>query len=147
MTETGDIDELDQLVDQLQSRIDEEEAKVFSKRTLEEARHPSNVGPMEDPDATVHRRGTCGDTMDFYIKVENGKLVAVTFLTDGCGATVACGSMLTKMTKGMTLDQAMSLRDQDLIDELDGLPEENLHCARLAVDTLKGAVHAAQRAE
>jgi nitrogen fixation NifU-like protein len=144
MTDRGRTETLDQLAEQLQSRIDDEEAKVFSTRALEEARHPSNMGPMEDPIATAHRTGTCGDTMDFYIRVEGDRLVDVTFVTDGCGATVACGSMLTKMVSGMMLDEVMLLRDQDLIEELDGLPEENLHCARLAVATLHGAVNAAR---
>lgn len=145
MTEMGRTDELDQLVDQLQSRIDEEEARVFSRTTLEEARHPSNMGPMEDPTITAHRVGTCGDSMEFFVKVEDDVLVEVTFLTDGCGATVACGSMLSKMVKGRRVDEVMSLRETDLIERLDGLPEENLHCARLAVGTLQGAVNAVKQ--
>jgi len=135
---------LDDLVEQLQSRIDEEEARIFTRRTLDEARHPSNMGPLEEPTATVRKTGTCGDTMEFFIRVEGDRLTEVTFLTDGCGATVACGSMLTKMAKGMTLEEVMALRDSELLDVLGGLPDENLHCARLAVDTLHGAVHAAE---
>jgi nitrogen fixation NifU-like protein len=145
MTDMGRTDELDNLVDQLQSRIDEEEAKVFSRKALEEARHPSNMGPMEGPTTTAHRVGTCGDSMEFFVKIEDGMLVEVTFLTDGCGATVACGSMLTKMAKGCTVDEVMSLREADLIESLEGLPEENLHCARLAVGTLQGAVNAVKQ--
>ena len=144
MNDSERIDKLDELVEQLQSTIDEEEAKVFSEKTLQEARQPSNLGPLEDANAKARRTGTCGDTMEFFVKVEGDRLLEVTFITDGCGATVACGSMLTKMAKGRTVDEVMALRDADLIDNLDGLPEENLHCARLAMDTLHGAVHSAQ---
>lgn len=137
-----DQETLDRLADDLQSTIDQIEAELFSGTTLEEARHPSNLGPMKDADAIVHRTGSCGDSMEVFIKVDGDRLVEMTFVTDGCGATMACGSMLTKMAKGRTLDEIMAFRDQDLIDRLDGLPEENLHCARLAVGTLHGAVHA-----
>ena len=142
MPDAGDADEFDQLVNQLQSRIDEEEAKAYSRKTLEEARNPSNLGPMEGADVNAHRVGTCGDSMEIFIRVEDDTLVGVTFVTDGCGATLACGSMLTKMAKGRTVDEAMSIRVSDLIAALDGLPEENLHCAHLAVGTLHGAVNA-----
>ena len=141
MTESERTDMLDQLADQLQSRIDENEAEVFSRKTLEEARHPSNIGPMENPDGMVRRTGSCGDTMEMFVRFEDDRLVDITFTTDGCGATLACGSMLTKMAKGLTVEEVMSITDQDLIHNLDGLPEENLHCARLAVATLHGAVN------
>ena len=137
-----DQERLSQLVDELQSTIDREEAVVFSRTTLEEARHPSNLGPMKDANATSHKVGSCGDSMEFFVRVEGDKIENVTFMTDGCGATLACGSMLTKMAKGHSVEEVMAIRDQDLIDRLDGLPDENLHCARLAVGTLHGAVKA-----
>lgn len=134
--------ELDRLADDLQSRIDDEEAKVFSSTAIGEARAPSNMGPLEAPDGHVRRTGSCGDTMDVFVKVVGDKVTEVSFLTDGCGATVACGSMLTKIAADMTLDQVMELNDQDLLVALDGLPEENHHCVRLAVAALHGAVKA-----
>jgi nitrogen fixation NifU-like protein len=141
MTDPEGSDKLDQLVEQLQSRIDKVEAEVYSETTLEEARHPSNMGPMEDADGKVRRTGTCGDTMEMFVKVEGDRLVEITFVTDGCGATMACGSMLTKMAKGLTVDEVMALTEKDLLERLDGLPEENLHCADLAIGTLYGAVN------
>jgi len=141
MTDPDPNEVLDQLVEQLQSRIDEGEAEDFSERTLAEARHPSNFGPMKDADGTARRTGTCGDTMEMFIKVEGGRVVAITFVTDGCGATLACGSMLTKMAKDLTVDDAMAITENDLLERLDGLPEENLHCAHLAVGTLHGTVN------
>ena len=141
MTESERTDMLDQLAEQLQSKIDENEAEAYSGRTLEEARHPSNFGPMENADGTARRTGTCGDTMEMFVKVEGDRLVGITFVTDGCGATLACGSMLTKMAKGLTVDEAMALTENDLLERLDGLPEENLHCAHLAIGTLHGTLN------
>jgi nitrogen fixation NifU-like protein len=134
--------ELDRLVDDLQSRIDEEEEKVFSKKAIAEARAPSNMGPLEAPDGHARRTGSCGDTMDMFVRVVGDKVTEISFLTDGCGATVACGSMLSKMASERTLEQVMDLSDQDLLEALDGLPEENHHCARLAVAAMHGAVKA-----
>jgi len=141
MTDPDPNEMLDKLTEQLQSRIDEEEAEVYSERTLEEARHPSNFGPMEHADATARRTGTCGDTMEMFVKVEADRLVGITFVTDGCGATLACGSMLTKMAKGLTVEEAMAITEDDLLERLDGLPEDNLHCAHLAIGTLHGTVN------
>jgi nitrogen fixation NifU-like protein len=61
-------------------------------------------------------------------------------MTDGCGATIACGSMLTSMIKGKSLDEAEAITEDDLIAALGGLPEENLHCAHLAIITLRDAL-------
>jgi nitrogen fixation NifU-like protein len=130
----------DKLIDELQSRIDEDESKVFSGTAIAEARNPSNMGTMEDADGVAERTGSCGDNMRFYVKLEGDRVAEARFVTDGCGATTACGSMLARTVEGMTIDGAMAFCDEDLIGLLDGLPDENLHCARLAVATLHGAV-------
>jgi len=61
-------------------------------------------------------------------------------MTDGCGSTIACGSMLTSMVKGKSLDEVEAITEDDLIAALEGLPEENLHCAHLAIITLRDAL-------
>jgi nitrogen fixation NifU-like protein len=61
-------------------------------------------------------------------------------MTDGCGPTVACGSMLTRMVEGASLEQAGDICPKDLLDALDGLPKERQHCAELAVNTLQNAL-------
>lgn len=67
-----------------------------------------------------------------------------TFVTDGCGPTIACGSALTCLAKGRTVREAMKLTSKDLIESLGGLPLENTHCADLAVNTLRGALAKAE---
>ena len=81
--------DFEKLIDDLQSRIDEDEAKVFSKTAIAEARDPSNVGVMEDADGVAERTGSCGDTMRIYVRLEGDRVAQVRFVTDGCGATTA----------------------------------------------------------
>ena len=84
--------------------------------------------------------GPCGDTVEIYLKVENGTINQVSFMTDGCGATIACGSMITKMVKGRKITEVSNITEEDLTKALDGLPEDNEHCAKLLVNTMKVAV-------
>jgi nitrogen fixation NifU-like protein len=78
--------------------------------------------------------------MEIHLRLQGEQIEDATFVTDGCGPTVACGSMLTTMVQGMSLEQASALRPKDLLQALDGLPEENAHCAELAVKTLQNAL-------
>ncbi len=131
---------LDRMAREIQAAIEEEERATFSEKVLKEYNDPQNVGRMPDPDSLGVIRGTCGDTMEIYLKADGGKITDTTFMTDGCGPTIACGSKLTGMVKGMSVEEAGKVTDTMLTEALDGLPEENLHCAKLAVDTLQKAI-------
>ena len=72
--------------------------------------------------------------------MKDGKILDIRYMTDGCGPTIACGSMTMRMTMGKELDDALALSSDDLIKALDGLPDENIHCAYLSIDTLQKAV-------
>jgi nitrogen fixation NifU-like protein len=134
MTDQGDA--FDNAVKRLQQEIEKEERALYSKKVLEEANDPQNVGRMQSPDAAGVVTGPCGDTMEFYIRVEGGIIEQIAFYTDGCGASIACGSVTTRLVKGKTLEDAKALTDRDILQALDGLPEENMHCAKLAAETL-----------
>lgn len=125
---------------ELQKQIAEQERMRYSVEVIAEAQNPRNVGRMEDADSQAIVRGWCGDTMEFYLRLDGEKIKEITFMTDGCGPTVACGSRLTAMVQGMSLGEASEVAPQDLIAALDGLPEENVHCAELAVITLREAI-------
>jgi nitrogen fixation NifU-like protein len=133
-------DHLNWLVAELQRQIDEQERTLYSAKVIQEVHHPRNVGRMPEPDAHAVVRGWCGDTMEIYLRLNGERIEAATFFTDGCGPTVACGSKLTKMVTGMSPKQAGQVSAQELIDALDGLPEDSLHCAELAVQTLQAAI-------
>jgi nitrogen fixation NifU-like protein len=131
--------DFDRLAQELQQQILQDARTVYSDKVVEEFYNPKNLGRMPEPDARGLVHGWCGDTMEIYLRLDGERVAEASFMTDGCGPTVACGSMLTKMVAGMSLEQASKVRPQDLLDALDGLPEENAHCAELAVNTLKDA--------
>lgn len=133
-------DPLEEFVKELQEQIMEEERRLYSPIVLEESRTPYHFYEMEDADGMAKVRGVCGDTMCIYLKVKEKRIIEASFITDGCGATVAVGSRLMKMIEGKELSDVLMITDDDLVKELGGLPEENLHCAGLAVSTLYKAV-------
>ena len=133
-------EKFDRFIEQIQEDIMAEERAIYSERVLAEFNNPQNVGRMDNPDAFGIMDGSCGDTMELYLKIKNDVIQDITFMTDGCGATIACGSKITQMVKGRRVAEVEALIKDDLIDALDGLPKEHIHCAALAVGTLRKAL-------
>jgi len=132
--------DFDRFVEELEQEIIEQARVTYSAKVIEEFYNPRNLGRMPEPDAHGLVHGWCGDTMEVYLRLDGERIKEATFMTDGCGPTVACGSMLTTMVQGMSLEQASKVRPEDLLEALDGLPEESVHCAELAVSTLQNAI-------
>lgn len=137
MNKDGDFEKM---VKDLQNKIDNDEERDFSKAVVQEYRNPSNFGIIKNPDAFGEIKGPCGDTMKISLKIENRKVIKACFWTDGCGTSVACGNMLTKMITGKIIDKILAITSKDLDDVLMGLPEEHIHCTILAVNTLHKAI-------
>jgi nitrogen fixation protein NifU and related proteins len=114
---------------------------LYNDKVVEHFSNPRNVGEITDADG-IGETGSfkCGDTMKLYIKVEEGLITDVKFQTYGCGAAIASSSMLTEMVKGKTLEEALEITNQDVADELGGLPPLKLHCSNLAADALHNAI-------
>ncbi|MEW6553188.1 MAG: Fe-S cluster assembly scaffold protein NifU [Actinomycetota bacterium] len=114
---------------------------MYSDKVIEHFQNPRNVGEIPEPDG-VGKVGSevCGDVMEVYIRVSEGRLEDIKYKTFGCGAAVASGSMGTEMVKGKTLEEAMLITDQQVADALDGLPEEKLHCSNLAAEGIRAAI-------
>jgi nitrogen fixation NifU-like protein len=140
-----DNDRWERLVAELQREIDEKERALYSAKVLEQVRNPQHLGRMDAPDVQATVTGWCGDTMEIYLQLNGSTIQKATFLTDGCGPSVACGNMLSAMVEGATLDEANRVAAEDLLAALDGLPEDSTHCATLAVDTLHKAIGDEQR--
>ena len=133
-------DDLEKLLEELQQKIEYDEKEIYSKIVIRECQNPSNFGVLDDPDAIGEIKGPCGDTMKISLKVEKRRMKDACFWTDGCGATIACGSMLTKILKGKTLQAAKKYTSSQLLLALDGLPVEHQHCPILAINTLQEAL-------
>jgi len=120
--------------------IKAEMRKVYSETTIDHAMNPRNLGDMEDADGFAKVTGPCGDTMAIWLRVKNGTIAEANFLTDGCGTSIASGSMVTEMVKGKAVPQAQRISQQGVLSALGGLPEESEHCALLAANTLRAAI-------
>ena len=135
------VDEFDRLIEELQRQIGEQERAPYSAEVIEHANNPENLKRLERAHAFAVVKGWCGDTMEIYLRFgERGRIREATFMTDGCGPTVVCGSMLTSLVRGLSPEKALLISAQDLVYALKGLPEESVHCAELAVNTLRTAI-------
>ncbi len=117
---------------------------AYSEKVIDHYEHPRNVGAFDKGDGTV---GTgmvgapaCGDVMRLQIKVsEDGVIEDARFKTYGCGSAIASSSLITEWVKGKTLDQALSIKNSDIAEEL-ALPPVKIHCSILAEDAIKAAI-------
>ena len=125
--------------DKYQELVKEEMSKLYSQTVIDHAMNPRNVGNTEAADGYASVTGPCGDTMDIWLKVKDDTIVKATFMTDGCGTTIAAGSMVTELAKDKSISQALRINQEDVLSALEGLPEESKHCALLAANTLKVA--------
>ena len=114
---------------------------IYSEKVMDHFQNPRNVGTIENADG-IGKVGNpvCGDMMEFYIKVNDNRIENVKFKTFGCGAAIAVSSMVSEMAIGKTLDEAMSITNDDVAEELDGLPKNKLHCSNLGADALHKAI-------
>jgi nitrogen fixation NifU-like protein len=126
--------------EEFEKLIKAEMRKVYSETAIDHGMNPRNVGDIENADGFAKVTGSCGDTMQIWLKVKDNTISDARFVTDGCGTSMAAGSMVTELAKGKSVSQAQKISQQDVLSALDGLPEESEHCALLAADTLREAV-------
>jgi nitrogen fixation NifU-like protein len=136
---SSEID-LDKLARDLQEQILSDARKIFSEKVIELFLEPANVGELEEPDGSATYTGPCGDTMSIFLRTRDGRIEEASFVTDGCGPTIACGSLVTDLAKGKTVEEAMSLSPEEVLDRLGGLPESHVHCPTLVITTLRKAL-------
>ena len=125
---------------ELAQEIARRAVRRFSTKTLHAALFPQHEGAMEQPDGYARAEGECGDLMSFYLRIEEGRISTITFTTNGCDATIASGEMLAALVSGTSLGEAKRVTPDDLLAALDGLPPNHIHCAALAVKTLREAI-------
>ena len=116
---------------------------AYSEKVIDHYSDPRNVGSLDKSDENV---GTglvgapeCGDVMKLQIKVENDQIVDAKFKTFGCGSAIASSSLATEWVKGKSIDEAMSIQNTEIVEEL-SLPPVKIHCSVLAEDAIKAAI-------
>ena len=132
--------DFEKAIEEIQASIIEEARKVYSEKVIERWLRPTYMGEVEDPQGFGKVTGPCGDTMHIFLRIENDKIADARFLTDGCATTIAAGCMACELATGKTYNEALRISKEVILEGLDGLPEESIHCALLASNTLREAV-------
>ena len=113
----------------------------YSEKVVEHYTNPRNVGKIEDASGVGEvGNPVCGDIMKMFIKVENNVITDVKFKTFGCCAAIATSSISTELIKGKTIEEALKLKNTDVVNELGGLPPVKLHCSVLAEEAIHEAI-------
>ncbi len=135
--------EFDNFVKDLQTVIDDKVYEDFSVHALEFGKNPYKYGKLLPNQISVQKnwRGSCGDSVTFYLSIENDIIQDISYETDGCTTSSIAASQTAKMVDKKTLKEALQLTDKQVLEALGKFPEENYHCATLSVSTLHLAIN------
>ena len=114
--------------------------KIYSEKAINHAMNPRNVGHLEKANGVARITRQCRDTMEISLRIAGERVVDARFWTDGCGSSIACGSVITELVKGKSLSEAEKIDFKSVLEALDGLPDSDVHCSVLASDTLQVAI-------
>lgn len=108
---------------------------------MEHFAKPKNVGAMDDPDGYTRLKSPVHDDLiDVYIRVRDGRVAEMRYQVFGCVAAIAASSMTSELATGLTLEEAIALREEEVVEALGGLPEAKVHCSVLAPEALRRAI-------
>lgn len=114
---------------------------MYSEKVMEHFANPHNMGELKDANAIGEvGNAKCGDIMRMYLKIEDDVIKDASFKTFGCCAAIASSSVSTDMLKGKTIDEALKIKNSDVVRELDGLPPVKIHCSVLAEEAIQKAI-------
>lgn len=116
---------------------------LYSKQVLDHFQNPRNQGRIKNPDASGQvGNPVCGDIMKIYLKIDKklNKIKDIKFETLGCGAAIACSSIVTQVAKGKTLNNALKIDKDIILKKLGGLPTQKVHCSMLGIEALHKAI-------
>ena len=114
---------------------------MYNEKVMQTFANPKHVGEVENYDG-IGKVGnaSCGDIMQITLKIEDDVMTDAKFKTFGCAAAIATSSTATDMVIGMTVEEALKLTNQKVVEELEGLPPQKLHCSVLAEEAIKAAI-------
>jgi nitrogen fixation NifU-like protein len=115
--------------------------RMYSPQVLDHFEHPRNAGAIADADARARiENPACGDILEITIKVDEGRIAEIRFRAKGCVAAMACGSALTELMRGKSVDAARRLTREELLRAVGGLPQASSHAGHLAMDALEAVL-------
>jgi nitrogen fixation NifU-like protein len=116
---------------------------VYSAELLDHFQNPRNAGEVEKPDSTARLENpVCGDILELSMKLDGDRIADIRFRAKGCVPAMACGSAITELAKGKTVEAARVITTEDLLEKVGGLPEASNHAGALAMDALKTLLRA-----
>lgn len=114
---------------------------LYSDKVMDHFQNPRNMGAIENADGIGEvGNAKCGDIMRIYLKIDDDIVTDAKFETFGCGSAIASSSMATELIKGKPLSEALTLSNKAVVEALDGLPTNKIHCSVLAEQAIKAAV-------
>ena len=134
-------DKLDDFVKNLQNQIFDETRATYGEVVFQRWLNPLYMGVMNDADGYGRVTGSCGDTIEIFLRFEKGNVKEALFQTDGCGSSTVCGSFAAELALSQTPDELIEITGERILEVLGGLPKEDRHCAFLAAETLQEALN------
>jgi nitrogen fixation NifU-like protein len=132
---------LDDFAAKLQEQIFEQTKEAYGEAVFARWQNPTFMGRMNDATCVGKITGRCGDTIEIYLRIKDDKIEQASFFTQGCGASVACGSMVAELATGKDIEEAAQIGGDTVLESLGGLPGDESHCAYLAAEALQMAFH------
>ena len=131
----------DKMDKEMQELLIKHAKEAYGEAVFERMTKPRYMGIIIDAGAFGQVKGSCGDTVVIYLKFQDGRVKNAAFQTDGCGATIACGSYAAELARGKAPEDILDITGDSILDYCGGLPEENEHCATLAASALHEAIN------
>ena len=120
---------------------------MYTERVMDHFKNPRNVGEIDNASGVgTVGNAKCGDIMQIFLDIDENEMIRdVKFKTFGCGAAVATSSMATEMIKGKSVSEALELTNAAVVEALEGLPPQKIHCSVLAEEAVKAAIEDYQK--
>jgi nitrogen fixation NifU-like protein len=132
-------EELERFVEELESQISQAMRAAYGHGVLDRWMNPVHMGFMDHPDAHGSTASVCGDLMEIFLRLESDRVIEAKFRTNGCGATMACGSFAAELAMGKTIHELLEIKGETILGKMGGLPAQERHCADLAAEALQQA--------
>jgi nitrogen fixation NifU-like protein len=129
------------VADRIQKEIFQDAKKAYGAVGFERWRNMRYRGKIESPDAKGRITGKCGDTMEIFLRIVDNVVVEASFLTDGCGSSNICGSFAAELAQGKSIEEIFDLTGEDVLEKVGQFPENEQHCAYLAITTVQDAAN------
>jgi nitrogen fixation NifU-like protein len=121
--------------------VDLQVLRMYSPQVLDHFENPRNAGTVADADASVQiENPACGDVLKLTVRLSGDRIEEIRFLAKGCVCSMACGSALTELVQGKTIEKAKEIKREQLVSAVGGLPAASLHASHLAMDALAAAL-------